>query len=80
MTRSEIEARVACTVLAVHRRNGGTLTALDVSLPILDPRLGLDSLDLAEIMACLEKETGVSPFERGRPRIWAEVITLLSSG
>lgn len=69
-----------CTVLAVHRRNGGTLPGLDVSLPILDPRLAIDSLDLAEIMACLEKEIGVSPFERGRPKTWAEVVTLLASG
>jgi len=61
-------------VLTVHRRNGGKLRKLDFNLPLLDPKLLLDSLDLAEIMVAVEKEFGVSPFDgRKPPRTWADV-------
>ena len=67
-------------VLAVHRRNGGSMEALDPSLRLLDPVLGIDSLDLAEIMAEIEKKWGVSPFNSSVPPVcWADVAALLES-
>ncbi|MHB8524395.1 MAG: phosphopantetheine-binding protein [Limisphaerales bacterium] len=62
-------------VLRVHRRNGGRLAHLNSALRLLDPTLGLDSLDLAEIMVAIEKEFGVSPFDSpSPPRTWADVV------
>lgn len=70
--------RIAELVLGIHRRNGGQLPSLDFSLPLLDRSLGLDSLDLAEIMAAVEKEFGQSPFDSGEPpRTWGDVVDLL---
>lgn len=80
MNRAEVEVRLETLVLVVHRRNGGTLTRLDPVCRLLDPVLGLDSLDLAEIMASVEKEFGVSPFERTAPRTWADVASALTGG
>ena len=69
-----IEHRLAQLVLTVHQRNGGTLTALDFALRLMDPALRLDSLDLAEIMVAIEREFGFSPFEASPfPRTWREV-------
>jgi acyl carrier protein len=76
--RSPNHAKIQSLALTVHRRNGGTLTALDSSLRLLDPVLGLDSLDLAEIMVAVEKECGVSPFEAATPpRTWSDIIDLV---
>lgn len=72
--RQQIEQRVAALALGIHHRNGGKLSALQPERKLLDPDLGLDSLDLAEVMAALEREFGVSPFEHGAPRTWGEVI------
>lgn len=67
-------------VLAVHRRNGGQLTALDTSLRLLDPALKLDSLDLAEIMVAVERETGRSPFDAPTPpRTWDDLLRAVES-
>ncbi|MCX8109365.1 MAG: hypothetical protein N3G20_11240 [Verrucomicrobiae bacterium] len=61
-------------VLAVHRRNGGTLTRLDREFRLLDPKLKIDSLDLAEIMVEVERRCGASPFDSTRaPRTWGDV-------
>jgi hypothetical protein len=65
-------------VLAVHRRNGGTRSTLDLSLRLLDPALRLDSLDLAEIMVAVEREFGISPFDAPvPPRTWGELSRLI---
>ena len=65
-------------VLAIHRRNGGTLEVLDLNLRLLDPALGLDSLDLAEIMAALEADFGKSPFDAAEaPRTWQDILDCL---
>ena len=77
MTDAEATHKISGLVLGIHHRNGGGLAAVDFSLPLLDPVLRLDSLDLAEIMAAIERECGVSPFERGAPRTWAEVVRLV---
>lgn len=72
--------RLTEIVLAVHRRNGGTLATLDLQLRLLDPSLRLDSLDLAEIMASVEREFGCSPFDAPRPpRTWNDVVELISN-
>ncbi len=61
-------------VLSIHRRNGGSLTRLDFKMRLMDPLLELDSLDLAEIMAGIEKAFGRSPFDAPRPpRTWDEL-------
>lgn len=73
-----ISARVEGIVLSVHRRNGGCLERLDFNLRLLDPALGLDSLDLAEIVASIEKTCNGSPFDSpSPPRTWAELIMQL---
>ncbi|MCL5097699.1 MAG: hypothetical protein M1608_09260 [Candidatus Omnitrophica bacterium] len=73
-----IQARIEGYVLAVHRRNGGTMKQLNPSHRLLEPSLLLDSLDLAEIMVAIEKEFGDSPFETDSPpRTWEEVAERL---
>jgi hypothetical protein len=80
MSNDPIDQRVAQFVLLVHRRNGGTLEAVDGSLRLLDPRLGIDSLDLAEIMVAIERETGASPFDVPQPpRTWGDVAVWFQS-
>ena len=65
-------------VLNVHRRNGGQLTHLDLNLRLLDPVLGLDSLDLAEIVVAVEKQFHFSPFESPTPPLsWADLVRQL---
>jgi acyl carrier protein len=72
---TETERKLADIVLAVHRRNGGDLTELDFDLALLAPELGLDSMDLAEIMVAVEREFGVDPFGGDAPpRTWREVV------
>ena len=46
---------------------------LDLDLPLLAPELGIDSMDLAEIMVAVEREFGVDPFGgETPPRTWRE--------
>jgi acyl carrier protein len=81
MNQAECHRLVEGVVLSVHRRNGGNLTELDGTLRLLDARLLLDSLDLAEIMVALERESGVSPFDaEPAPRNWSEVVMALVGG
>jgi acyl carrier protein len=48
---------------------------LDFKLRLLAPALLLDSLDLAEIMAALEKEFEVAPFDAPEPPgTWEEIV------
>ncbi len=68
-------------VLAAHRRNGGTRSSLDFNAPLLSTELGFDSLDLAEIMAQVERVFGVSPFDQTQPpRVWSGVAKLAEAG
>ena len=58
----------------MHRRNRGTLTRLDWRYRLLEPELSIDSLDLAEIVAVIEKQFAVSLFDLPvPPRTWDEV-------
>jgi hypothetical protein len=70
--------KISAIVLGIHHRNGGSLGLLDPDWPLLQPDLLLDSLDLAEIMAELEFEFGISPFERGTPETWGELMDLIA--
>lgn len=79
MSPAEARARVLGCVLGVHHRNGGSLAEIDPALRLMEPILLLDSLDLAEIMASIERDFGVSPFERGAPRTWEDVLRLVAS-
>jgi hypothetical protein len=79
MNPTHLTKKVSWIVLGIHRRHGGSLTVLNLQWALLHPELGLDSLDLAEIMATLEAEFGLSPFERGTPKTWGDVVSLLSS-
>ena len=75
---SDAARAIESIVLDVHRRNGGAASRLDFGLRLLDPSLGLDSLDLAEIVAALEKQFHFSPFDApGPPRTWGELLTQL---
>lgn len=77
----EHRRRIEAVVLSVHRRNGGTLAALDFSHRLLEPTLQLDSMDLAEIVAELERQDGWSPMDgRNRPATWGEYAVLLEGG
>ena len=67
--------KIVNLVLSIHRRNGGSATHLDESLSLLAPELRLDSLDLAEIVAYAQRESGKSPFDSIQPpRTWAEFL------
>jgi acyl carrier protein len=62
-------------VMAVHRRNGGSLTSLNFGWRLLEPVLGIDSLDLAEIIVEIERRFGVSPFDApAPPRTWQDIV------
>jgi len=77
-TSMEVRTRIETLVLSVNHRNGGTLAALDLSLRLLDPSLSLDSLDLAEILADLERHYCRSPFDSATPpRTWQELASTL---
>jgi hypothetical protein len=53
---------------------------LDFSLRLLDPSLRLDSMDLAEIVAELERCSGWSPMDNAvRPVTWGEFAMLLEA-
>jgi acyl carrier protein len=67
-------------VLIVHRRNGGTLAKLDPCFRLLEPVLCLDSLDLAEIMAAVEREFGCSPFDSSAPpQNWGDIVRIVAA-
>lgn len=74
-----VRSRLSALVLGVHRRNGGSQSVLRFDQRLLDPALILDSLDLAEIMAAVEREFGVSPFEGTAPRTWGEVAEVVEA-
>ncbi len=77
---SDPAEKIINLVLSIQRRNGGILTQLDESLPLLAPELGLDSLDLAEVVACAQRESGRSPFDEAQPpRTWAEFLQCCKS-
>lgn len=76
----DIKAVIEKAVLAVHRRNGGSLSSLNLDLPLLDSSLLIDSLDLAEIIVALEKDLGKSPFDApAPPRTWRQVSEYLAA-
>jgi acyl carrier protein len=69
-----ISREIESLVLAVHWRNGGKLSELDWNWRLLEPALGIDSLDLAEIVVALERRFQVSLFDLPKPpRTWADV-------
>lgn len=75
MRRDDPRRRLEEMVLRVHRRNGGELTALDLDWPLQAPELGLDSMDLAEVMVAVEREFGLDPFNAAAPpRTWRELL------
>ncbi len=80
MSGSEVEGWIARQVLAIHHRNGGTLQVLDLEWRLLEPALGLDSLDLAEVIAGIEREYGVSVFDHAAPRTWRNVVEAVKIG
>lgn len=76
---NRIPSQVEALVLAVHRRNSGHLSTLDLSWRLLEPSLGIDSLDLAEIIVGIEREFGFSPFDGPKaPATWGELVEILT--
>ena len=76
--QDRIETDIEAVVMAIHRRNGGRRKRLNPEMRLLDPALGLDSLDLAEIVVALEKRFGVSPFNvPAPPRTWGDAARLI---
>lgn len=77
---SDVRQLIEPVVLAVHRRNGGKLEQLDFELGLLDSQLGIDSLDLAEIIVEIEKLSGKSPFDAASPpKTWGDIALFLKS-
>jgi hypothetical protein len=73
-----ISSHVEALVLSVHQRNGGRHGKLEWHWRLLEPSLGIDSLDLAEIVVSIEKEYGRSLFDNApAPRTWADVLAIL---
>lgn len=80
MNITEPRAFLERLVLAIDRRNGGTATSLHLESRFLDPRLQLDSLDLAEVFAQVEREFKVNVFDSDYlPRTWNELISRLGT-
>jgi len=74
-SQQDIDAAIESIVLKVHHRNGGRNIALDLSLPLLDASLCLDSMDLAEIVVTIERRLGCAVFDApSPPRTWRDVI------
>ena len=62
MTASEVKTKITAAVLEIlQRRRPDVLAVADGQRLIAD--LGLESLDLAELVAVLEVELGVDPFQ-----------------
>ena len=75
----KISSEVEALVLAVHRRNKGHLSELNWNWRLLEPALEIDSLDLAEIVAGVEKRFSVSLFESSvPPRTWNDVLRVVN--
>lgn len=64
MTRDEIDRTVGEVVLLVARQRRPELASAAPADRLRDD-LGLDSLDLAQLVATLEQELGVDPFAAG---------------
>jgi acyl carrier protein len=77
MNVTDAMTKISAIVLGIHQRHGGSLSVLEPDWALLHPDLQIDSLDLAEIMAELEVEFGISPFERGTPKTWGDVVNLI---
>ena len=68
-------------VLDVSRRNGGALDDLDWGASLMAPELKIDSMDLAEIVARLERVFRISPFDAPEaPKTWGELKDILLAG
>lgn len=63
---SDVLPRVIATVQAVFENKGMDSPPLSENTP-LDPSLGLESLDYAELVVRLEQEFGKDPFSSGTP-------------
>ncbi len=80
MTTRDPRTFVEELVIAIHRRNGGSAVRLDFDSGFLSPRLKLDSLDLAEVFAQVERDYHVSPFDSDKPpRTWGELVKQLAA-
>lgn len=67
-------------VIRIHRRNSGLERVLDLSEPILSGKYQVDSMDLAEIVATIQKDFGLTLFEDNKfPRVWGDVVEILDS-
>lgn len=76
---SDPHAFVQEALFAIHRRNGGTLVELNWHWRLLEPELGLDSLDLAEIVIAVERQYGIRLFDApDPPQTWGDVVDVLT--
>jgi acyl carrier protein len=66
-------------VMNIHRRNGGSVEALDFSERLLQGTIGLDSIDLAEVIAELESKFCISIFEDrdSAPLTWQAIVGII---
>lgn len=65
-------------VLGIHRRNGGTEHEMDPGAPLIGGALGLNSLDLAEVVVVIERRFGLVLFGQGRhPENWQDVLDII---
>jgi acyl carrier protein len=61
MKETSLEEKILSTVMDVARRRNPSLTAVRREQSLVG-ELGLDSLDLAQVVAMLEGELGFDPF------------------
>ena len=78
LDREHISRFIVKQVAGIGLRNGRQSHLNDLDAPLLSVEVGINSLDLAEIVLALETEYGVSPFE-GTERIetWIDVIDIV---
>lgn len=76
---SSVRLRIAELLHLVQERNGVRTEGWEWEWRLLDGRLGIDSLDLAEILAGLERDFGVAPFDHATPETWQALASIIES-
>ena len=78
LTKASPNSYIENLILRIHKRNGGSLNSLNYDLELTHPTLGLDSMDMAEVVATIQRDYGVMLFEgNNNPKTWNEVIDII---
>ena len=78
MTKPSPNSYIENLILRIHKRNGGSLNSLNYDLELMHPTLGLDSMDMAEVVATIQRDYGVMLFEgNNNPKTWDDVVRII---